>query len=258
MNTIICLGMLFLLVACDMEKYPEPEGNVLPEVLIYCDIAMLQPLKELATMIESAHNCQVVIISSNSDHLVRTIEINHQGDIFFPGCSSYLSPLLKAGIVTKMMAVGYNEAGFLVWPGNPKKIPAMFSSLVDPQYRIAIASPMVGSIGRDTKRALEAANIYRNVVDNALFSATDSQELTAAIINKELDLVVNWRSVKYLPGNSEKMEFLPFPPKHKFKHQLIMGKLLYSKHPKIAESLMELAISKQGKGIFKKYGFGNY
>ncbi len=255
---MIYLGMLFLLVACDMEKYPEPAGNKLPEILIYCDIAMLQPLKELAAVIESAHNCKIVIISSNSDHLVRTIEINHQGDLFFPGCSSYLSPLLTNGIVTKMMAVGYNEAGFLVWPGNPKQIPASFASLVDENYRIAIASPMVGSIGRDTKRALEKENIYRAVVDNALFTASDSQELSAAIIRKDVDLVVNWRSVKYLPGNSEKMEFLSFPPEHKFRHQLIMGKLLYSKHPKIVSSLMDLAISKNGKNIFKKYGFGNY
>lgn len=258
MKLIVYLVMLFLLIACDMEKYPEPVDTSKPELLIYCDIAMLQPIKELATVIEAAHDCKVVIISSNSDHLVRTLEINHQGDVFFPGCSSYLSPFLATGIVTNMMAVGYNEAGFLVWPGNPKKIPANFSSLINEHYRIAIASPLVGSIGRDTKRALEKENIYHQVVENALFSASDSQELSAAIISKEVDLVVNWRSVKYLPGNSDKMEFLSFPPENKFRHQLIMGKLLYSKHPEIVATLMDLAISKNGKAIFKKYGFGNY
>ena len=257
MKIFLSFTLLFLLVACDMETFPEPEGEGLPQVLVYCDIALLQPVKEIAAIIEKTQNCEIVIISSNAGHLLHTLEINHEGDIYFPGCSSYLSPLLELGVVTNMMAVGYNIAGFIVWPENPKEIAAEFLSLLNPEYKIAIASHMVGSIGRDTKRALVEQGIYAEVVDRALFLALDSQELVNAITNKDVDLVVNWLSTKYLPGNGDKMEFLPFPPEHQLKHQLIMGQLLYSKHPEIVSAFFHFAITAEGKEIFRKYGFRN-
>ncbi len=257
MKILLCCLLLVFLVACDMETFPEPEGEELPQVLVYSDIAVLQPVKEIAAIIEKTHNCEVVIISSNAGHLLRTLEINHEGDIYFPGCSSYLSPLLELGVVTNMMAVGYNIAGFIVWPENPKQIPAEFSSLLNPEYKIAIASHIVGSIGRDTKRALTDQGIYSEVADKALFLALDSQELVDAITSKDVDLVVNWLSTKYLPGNNDKMEFLPFPAEHQLKHQLIMGQLLYSKHPEIVSAFFHFAITPEGKEIFRKYGFRN-
>ncbi|MCK4501498.1 MAG: substrate-binding domain-containing protein [Desulfuromonadales bacterium] len=255
MKALFWLGLLFLLGACDMEKYPEPAGSELPEILVYCDITMLAPIEEIAAVIEAKHNCRVVILSGSSGYLLRILEINHQGDIFLPGCLSYLAPLSKLGIVTDSVVVGFNLAGFFVWPDNPKQIPAEFSSLVDPRNRVVVASPLAGSIGRQTKWALEKHQLYSHVIERALYSAADSLELTKAISSKEVDMVINWRAVKYIPGNSANMEYLPFPKPDQVKRPLIMGQLLYSQQLDIAADFLELAASSLGKSIFRKYGF---
>ena len=74
----------FLLVACDMQKYPEPVNSNQRELLIYSGMTMLQPLQEISTLIEKEENCRIKITYGGSGHILKSVEVNQIGDLFFP------------------------------------------------------------------------------------------------------------------------------------------------------------------------------
>ena len=108
----------FLLVACDMQKYPEPVNSNQRELLIYSGMTMLQPLQEISTLIEKEENCRIKITYGGSGHILKSVEVNQIGDLFFPGDNSYIDELQDKGIITESIPVGYNKAGLFVQPGE--------------------------------------------------------------------------------------------------------------------------------------------
>jgi len=251
---LTCLSVLFV-TGCDMREYPEPDTISQRELLIYCGMTMIRPVMEISAILEEEAGCNVKITYGGSGHIARSVKVNQVGDIFFPGRESYIKKLEEFGSITKTSVIGYNVAGFFVQPGNPYQISSDVNSLLNPTLNVVIGSPDAGSIGKETERILRKADIFENVVDNSLFMTTDSKGLVQAIKEKEADLVINWRAVKYLPGNHDAMEFVPLPNDVVIKQSLIMAKLKYSDYPDLAEQFIALSTSERGKNIFKKYGF---
>lgn len=251
---IVCLLML-VLSGCDMTEYPQPESDYRPELLIYCGMTMIKPIMEISAILEKEEDCNVKITYGGSGHITRSVKINKIGDVFFPGKESYVKQLEQYGSITRTAFIGHNVAGFFVQPGNPHQVTADINTLTDRSINVVIGSPDAGSIGKETERILRKSDIFQDVVDNALFMTTDSKGLVQAIKNKDADLVINWRAVKFLPGNIEAMDYIPLPDDVAIKQPLIMGQLKYSQYPELAEKLMVLATSDRGKAIFSKYGF---
>ena len=255
MKFILILVLPVFLLACDLEQYPEPEKSSRSEVLIYSGMTMIEPLMEIVTLIEAEENCQIKITYGGSGHILKSVEVNRIGDIFFPGDDSYINPLKNAGVVTESVQVGYNQLGFFVQPGNPKKISGSLDHLLDKRLNIVIGSSEAGSVGHETKRVLSQTEIYQDVVNNALYMTTDSKGLAAAIKSKNADLTPNWKAVGYLSRNVGTMDFIPILSKYSQKHPLVMGVLTYSQHPELAKKILALASSEVGRSIFRKYGF---
>ena len=245
----------FFLFACDMQKYPEPKSDNKREILIYSGMTMLQPLREISGLVEAEENCRVIITSGASGHILKSVEVNQVGDLFFPGDDSYIMILEKQEIVTESVRVGYNQAGLFVQLGNPKQISSDLKNLQNKHLNVVIGTQKAGAIGRETERILRQTGIYQEVVNNSLYMTTDSKGLANAIRNKSADLVVNWKATNYLPENVGQMNFLPLSGEIVDRQPLVMGLLTYSQHPDLARKIMELAISDVGRDIFRKYGF---
>ena len=209
----------------------------------------------MCALFEQRENCKVKITYGGSGHLLRSIEVNKIGDIFFPGQRAYIDILQERGIVLDTRHVGYNQVAFFVKPGNPLNINAELTSLSDTGLRIVIGGPESGSIGRETKDFLTAAGMYETVVTQALFLSTDSKGLAQAIKRNDADLIVNWRATNFLPENLGQVELLPLPNSIAVKHPLVMGELKYSSRPELTKKLMALVASEEGQAIFRKYGF---
>lgn len=252
---IIYLLGLLLLSACDMQKYPAPPGSDRKEILIYCGMTMVKPVLELSRIFEEQENCVVKVTYGGSGHLLRSIEVNRIGDLFFPGKKNYIDQLADKKLIENTALLGYNQAALFVQPGNPKQITAQFQNLTNPDYRIVIGSEQSGSIGKETKRILDRIGIYQDVIDNALYLTTDSKGLVKAIKNHEADLVVNWLAVNYLPDNKGKMDVLKLSDNYFLRNPLLMGTLAYSDNPDLADKFLQLAASEVGQNIFRNYGF---
>lgn len=251
---IIWIALALLIPACDMEEYPAPEGDGLPEILVYSGMTMIQPLMELSALFEERENCRVKISYGGSGHLFKSVQVNQVGDIFFPGVETYVDYLRKQGTVSDTVQVGYNVAGLFVQPGNPQQITSDLDALLSPRLKIVISSAEASAIGLETKAILDKSGIYQDVLDNALFLTTDSKGLTKALRNKDADLVINWKSVGFWPENRETMLYVPLDDIAE-RRPLVMGLLKYSEHPQLAEKLMQFASSEKGRSIFRKYGF---
>ena len=255
MKFLLLFTLPILLFSCDLQEYPEAEKSDRSEILIYSGMTMIEPLMEIVALIEAQENCQIKITYGGSGHILKSVEVNQIGDIFFPGDDSYINHLRESGVVTEYVQVGYNQLGFFVQPGNPKKISASLDNLLDNKLNIVIGSAEAGAVGHETKRILNQSGIYQQVINNSLYMTTDSKGLAAAIKSKNVDLTPNWKAVGYLTRNVGTMEFIPISPKYSRKHPLVMGALTYSQHPELVNKILQLSSSELGQNIFHKYGF---
>ena len=253
--TILLLAVGFMLSGCDTQEYPDPKESGRKEILIYCGMTMIRPILELAAQFEQRESCNVKLTYGGSNHLLHSIEVNQIGDLFFPGKDSYIHTLRQSGVVTESVPLGYNQAALFVQRGNPKNLSSDLSNLTDTRLHVVIGNDSSGSIGRETRRILEQAGLYQEVIDNALYMTTDSKGLVKAIKNKEADLVVNWQAVLFLDDNQKFMSPLPLPPAYVEKQPLVMGLLRFSHEQDLARAFMVLAASPTGQNVFKRYGF---
>ncbi|MCP3672453.1 MAG: ABC transporter substrate-binding protein [Gammaproteobacteria bacterium] len=61
--------------------FDEPVVDARKELLIYCGITMIQPMSEIASIIERQEGVKISIIKGGSGNLLRSIRFNAAGDL---------------------------------------------------------------------------------------------------------------------------------------------------------------------------------
>ena len=224
------------------------------ELLIYCGITMIHPMREIADIIEEQEDIKVIIIKGGSGNLLRSIEINGVGDLYLPGSASYIESATEKGLIVEDNLVGYNRAAIMVQKGNPLEISNDLANLANPDYYVVLGNPDSGSIGKETRRILEEKDLYELVLQNTHELTTDSKDLVSALVEGKADLVINWYAVSTWPENEPYMDALPI--EIELVNELILASLRTAKEPELAQIFMDYAISAEGQAIFQKYGFG--
>ena len=247
----ISLAAITLSLFSGCSEDPKPKTK---ELLIYCGITMVHPMVEIAKIIETQEKCHIEILKGGSGHLYNIITSNRVGDMFLPGCKSFMDKARQEKTVNDTVVVGYNQAVLMVYKGNPLKITPDLRNLSDPRYAVVIANPENCSIGRVSNKILENLNLYQSTLDNAVYMTTDSKDLVKAIKEKKADLVLNWQAPAFWPENRETVEILPLDEKFAGRRALLLGRLNFSEHPEIVEKFMQLATSPEGQAIFRRYG----
>lgn len=216
---------------------------------------MVQPVREIADMIQQQENCIVKIIQNGSGSLYRSIQINQQGDLYFPGSEPYIQRGIKENLITETVYIASNRVALMVAKNNPLQISADLRQLITPSYSIVLGAPDSGSIGHETKEILTRAGIYEQAISRALYLSNDSKALSNAISQNDADITMNWYAVSMWPHNKPLMDALLLSDEIAPPHKLILGLLSFSSQPEIAHRFMELAGSPEGKAIFAEYGF---
>lgn len=216
---------------------------------------MVRPIRKIAGILEQQENCIVKIIQNGSGSLYRSIQINHQGDLYFPGSESYIEKGLKEKLITETIFIASNRVALIVAKDNPSQISADLQQLLIPDYRIVLGAPDIGSIGHETKEILTRAGIYDQAISKALYLTSDSKQLSHAISQNDADITINWYAISMWPDNKPFMDALLLSDEIATPHKLVLGLLNFSSQPELARSFMKLAASPQGKTIFADYGF---
>ncbi len=250
--TLHLIAILLWITGCE----PGPdEQTPKKELLIYCGITMAHPITEIARIIEQEQQVKITINQGGSEDLYLSLKTSRIGDLYLPGSASYRTRHLEEGLLGEFVHVGYNQAALIVHKHNPKGLDANLNQLARKDLAVVIVNPDSGSIGRETKRILEMQGIFKAVMDNASYLATDSRNLNNALKNGDADIIVNWRATAYFDENRELMDIIEIDPNLAKPKKLLLNLLTFSKHPEVAQRFMEYTASADGQAIFRKYGF---
>lgn len=249
---IVALCASILLTSCGDTDKP---GSAKTEMLIYCGITMVNPIKELASSFEKEHNCIITITQGGSEDLYQSLKFSKVGELYLPGSSSYRTKHLDDGFLGDYIYVGYNQAALIVQKGNPLNIPADVHLLTDKQYATVIGNPESCSIGKQSKKILSKLGIFENVMDHSVLVAADSRTMNKTIIDKTADLILNWGATAYFDENKDFMDRLSLEESIAPKKQLQINLLSFARDPELARAFMKYAASVEGQKVFHKYGF---
>jgi len=247
------ISNLFLVLGLVTFSYAESK----PTLLFYCGITMVKPMSEIAKIIEKKHNCTIKIIQGGSKDLYQSLAFSKKGDLYLPGSDNYRKDNLKDGYLLDGKYIGYNQAAIFVQKGNPKNIKGL-ESLVDENVTTILCNPKSGSIGRMTKNILikhKGDSFFEEAYDYAIQIGTDSRNLNKALIDKKVDMTINWRATGFWPENKSHIDIIEIDEKVSPKKRLVLNLLSFSKYPQIAKAYMEYAASAKGQAIMEKFGF---
>jgi molybdate transport system substrate-binding protein len=252
----LLLIILLILAFSGCSDNPLPK-EPRPELLCYCGITMVDPIRKIADLVEKEQNCKIKVIKEGSGNLYRILSINKTGDLFLPGSESYINKGLQEGIVLDTVEVGFNKAAFVVAKNNPLGISGDIENVIDSKYRVVLGNPDSGSIGKETKHILQQTGIYKKAMSNVTYLTTDSKDLTKAIIENTADLVINWQATAKWSQNRDNLTVIPIDNKYAPERKLVLGLLSYSRHTDIARGFLEYAVSEEGRKLFQQYGFSD-
>ena len=252
-SALLAMVMSVTLVSgCKKAEAPESQK----ELLIYCGITMIKPMAEIAQIIEQQEGCKITITKGGSGNLLNAIKVNKVGDLFLPGSDSYIKTCQEENLVTDTAYVGTNRAAMMVQKGNPKGITADLDNLVRKDLYVVICNYKTGSIGKETKKILDAKGIFDAVQENATELTTDSKRLFLLLKEKQADLVINWFAVSTWDDNPDYVDVLEIDEQYASRKKLVLGLLTTSQYPDLAKKFMDYASSEDGRAIFEKYGLG--
>jgi molybdate transport system substrate-binding protein len=227
-------------------------------ILIYCGITMVNPVKEIATILEKDLDVKIVMTQGGSADLFNALKNSNTGDIYIPGEERYIKEYKPQGYFEEHMKnIGYNQAAIFVQKGNPSKVQNL-KDLLRTDISTMLCDYNTGSIGKMTKTILEnygGKKFFEDAYLNAVEVGTDSRNINAALNKKSIDLAVNWKSTITFADNKNTIEMIEIDEKYAPKMHIPAILLKSSKNKDIAKKIIDYMAAKDGQAIMKKYGF---
>lgn len=249
--TALCVTLL--LTSCG--NTDKADSTAKKELLIYCGITMVNPIKELASRFENEHNCVITISQGGSEDLYQSLKYSKIGELYLPGSNSYRVKHLEDGFLQEYIYVGYNQAALIVQKGNPKNIPADIQLFASEKYTTVIGNPESCSIGKQSKKILSKRGLFEEAMNYAMLVAADSRTMNKTIIDKSADLILNWGATAFFTENKDFMERLPLDESIAPKNKLQINRLSFAREPELARAFMKYAASVEGQKVFQQFGF---
>ncbi len=249
---LITFSILLTLSACDNKSKTDLSKS---ELLIYCGITMVYPIREIADSFEEQHNVKIIISQGGSEELYQNLKTSKKGDLYLPGSDSYRTRHMVDGLLGHDVELGFNQAAMMVAKNNPKNVKSNLNELLRSDLYVVIASPELGSIGLETEKILRNKGIYDNVLKNTAFQSVDSRTLNRALKTGDADVIINWKATAYFKNNIDFIDAISIDPERAKLKRLTLNFLKFSQHPQLADKFMTYAHSPYGLSIFKKYGF---
>lgn len=244
--------MLGLIGALALPVHAEKTGG---ELLIYTGITFIQPITEIARILEKEQNIKITISQGASGDIYQSLRKSGLGDLYLPGDPEYRTKHLSEGLLGDYVTVGYNQTALIVRKGNPKKVKADLRELLRDDLAVVIGSPERGAIGLETQQILNKAGLYDKVVRSAAALAADSRSLNLMLKRGEADVIVNFRATAFSPDNAPHMDVLDLDQEIAKPRALWLNLTTVAKNPSAARRFMEYAAGAEGQAIFRKHGF---
>jgi len=243
------LGLLLLLLGCDLQQ---PEARK-PELLIYCGVNLLQPLTEIAAIVEQERAVTITFSQGAAADRYQSMLTSQVGDLYLAS-GDYLQQDPESALFVESEVIGYTQAVLAVAKGNPRQVSGHLGQLLRDDLAVVIGAPDVDTIGMESRRLLRRVGIYPQVLQHSVFLAADADNLSRVIKQQQADVVLNWRSAALLPEYRQHIDMLELDAGLVKLNELQLSRLSFSNHPQLASYVIQVATSERGQEIIRRYG----
>jgi molybdate transport system substrate-binding protein len=224
-----------------------------PRLLLYCGAGIRPAANEIVHAFEREHGVTVECDYDGSDRLLSRIKLSRLGDVYMPGDVHYVRQAKEQGLLDAYRNACYFIPVILVQEGNPKNIQSL-ADLARPGIDVGLGNPETCAIGRRSAALFQRAGLsLEDVRENVKFQSVTVNELGNQIKLDQLDAVIVWDAMAaYFAGDSE---LVPIPFEQNVISTVAVGVLHSSRHPEVAQQLVDFIVSEQGKAIFHKHDY---
>lgn len=232
--------------------------NKSPDLIVYCENGMLNPVKEITTIFEKETGLSVEIQNDCARNLTSLIHYRQEADIFIPDSRHAIDNIIASNpeMVADSLFLGYQTLVFIVAKGNPLFFDGELTSLAEPAYGTILANPESSTLGLVTALLLKQHSLHDQVMNSLLSLTTDSRGLIRNISTNQASVAIGWKSDFYANNNNLKIDTIGIKSSST-RHPALAIILKQAPNKKNAAKYFHHLNSKKGKQIFNKYEIQN-
>ena len=222
---------------------------------VFSGTGMVKPLNEISEIFSNKYGHQVNVTYKSAGQSMITMELTKSGGVFFPGSEVFLYRAVDKGIIQKghIQHIANRIPVIMVRKGNPKNIKSLKdiykgdSSIVS--FCLHDKKTTLGKLAREKFLSAEQMSLLE---DNIV-----SVEATLALVGNKIVLKVVDAGFGWLSyvQNRKDLEAIRMPELDRHIIKLSIAPTIYAKDYNAALDFVKFVGSKDGKNVFKKYGF---
>jgi len=221
-------------------------------ILMFAGAGLKGPVDEIVEIYSKKTGITVNVVYGGSGTILTQIKNTKKGDIFMPGGMEHFKMAQDEGLIVKGVEFVYHEPVILVKKGNPKHIKGLLDLKV-PGLKLALGDETSLAIGPITKKMLEKAEIYTDVIKNVLVREGTVSKLVLDVDSTNIDASIVWKTAESQFGKN--VEAVPIEKEYLIVETVPVGILKFTENKDEAEQFMNFILSDEGIKIFKKYGY---
>ncbi len=218
-------------------------------LLIFAGAGMKEPLNEAGMIFEKKYGIKVIYDYEGSGRLGNKILLGQTPDLFIPGGSKWSNILKSKGYILYCKPIA-QHIPVIITPLSNNKVNNLYD-LKKREVTLVIGDDKACAIGRVTNRIFKKAKINKNDLNIVAYGVTIKQ-LVHWIEAGNADASIVWHVDALESG---RVRIIKIPDKFNEKDIIPVCILKDSKNKKVAKKFISFLFSKQGKALFKKYGF---
>jgi molybdate transport system substrate-binding protein len=237
----LLLLLIIFICSCTVDQHEE--------IIIYIARGLKAPMEIIIKSFTDKYNVTVRPIYASSQSLVNAIKSANHGDLFIPGCSSYLKKL--DGVIVKQHKLALHTPTIAVQKGNPLKVKSLHD-LSAPQLRLALVSAKVSALGIATNALLEEISYEKKLFSDVELCSNFCQGLSL-LKDDYVDATIVWETM-INKCNSIFFDQIPIDEKFLIHSTIAIGFLSNSKNKSNALKFYN-HIATNGPNIFHRHNY---
>jgi molybdate transport system substrate-binding protein len=189
---------------------------------------------------------------AGSDQLAVQIRQGAPADVFAAASPKYTQLLYRDGLILKPVTFATNKLIVLVPRSNPAGIRSVYD-LRRPGVKVVMGDLAV-PIGTYTRQILDALGITADVTNNVVSEETDVNGIVAKVALGEADAGFVYRTDAKPVSSRTRVIALPNWAQPAIRYEVAVVKT--SSHPAAARAFIAKLVSKRGRLLLAKAGFG--
>ncbi len=189
---------------------------------------------------------------AGSDQLALQIRQGAPVDVYAAASPKQTQLLYREGLVLKPVAFATNKLIVLVPRSNPARIGSVYD-LRRSGLKVVIGDRMV-PIGSYTRRILDTLGISADVLKNVVSEETDVKGIVAKVALGEADAGFVYRTDAKPVASRTRAVTLPAWAQPPIRYEIAVVKA--SSHPAAAKAFVKKVLSKRGRLLLGRAGFG--